>query len=172
MPSLRQEPTVAFACHSAIAARIHPWPPLRFLEPVALEFERLAVLGNGPHHVLRSTMRYFCVDLQRNLHIRAHDSGKMRDYLVGDLAGVPTHSLGVQRRRAVVPPGFRLWWLRQRRCCVFTSDSFLGIARYLFSRFSRLLSFQLLRRQSFGLHKQCRALWRYIDGTQAARSPR
>ena len=35
-----------------------------------------------------AAVRDFCFDLQRHGHVGAHQSGEMRDHLIGDLAGI------------------------------------------------------------------------------------
>ncbi len=56
--------------------------PLLLLEPLASEFQRPAVLGDGSHDVIRGAGRNLGLYLKRDRHRRVDQTGEMRDHLI------------------------------------------------------------------------------------------
>ena len=61
-----------------------------------IEFQRLAIFGHSSHYLLARPSWNIRLDLERDSYLRADEAGEMRDYLVGDLAGVAPYTLGIQ----------------------------------------------------------------------------
>ena len=74
---------------------------LLFLESLIVELERSAVLVDRAHDVLGGAVRDLGFYLQRHSHVGAHQSGEMRNHLIGDLAGVTADAGGVEGNGAV-----------------------------------------------------------------------
>lgn len=61
---------------------------LLVLEPLALELQRLPVLGHDAHHVLGHAVRDLRLDLEGDADAGADEPREMGDDLLGDAAGV------------------------------------------------------------------------------------
>ena len=83
--------------------------PLLLLESLARKLERSAVLRDRAYHVLRRSGWNLGLHLQRHFHLCPDQAREMCDHLVGDPAGVTSHTGRIEGDRAVEP-------LRHRRC--------------------------------------------------------
>lgn len=76
-------------------------------EPVAVELPCAAVLGHGPHYIVRSATRKGGVDFKGYPDLRAGDPGKVHDDFFSDAAGItsPQHALPVNTPPTTERPG-------------------------------------------------------------------
>lgn len=65
-----------------------PTRPLLGFEPLALELQCPAVLGDGADNLIRSAIRKGCLDLEDDRDLRAHLPRKVCDHLVRDPASI------------------------------------------------------------------------------------
>ena len=74
---------------------------------MCLEFQRPAILADGPHDVLWNTLGNLGSDFQVNLHLSPNQPGDVLDDLLGDPASVAAEAGGVEGDGAVEAAGRR-----------------------------------------------------------------
>src|SRR5688572_27474281 len=77
---------------------------LGVLKVLAREPQRPAVLGDGPHEVLRRSVRDVGLHLQRHLYAYPRSAGQVLDDLLGDPSRLACHPEGVQLDSGMKPP--------------------------------------------------------------------